>query len=587
MEAKTIPLAVIQLKGTQEEMGRQFGEIMLKIGQYEPIFDFYPVMAQNLLLGSLPRKNRNFLSKGFVSLSMKLAEAKMNSHRWPEYSKRTLAALKAAGIRSSIEKEMFTMDAFQNAVGLMGMLRVLPELRRLEPFLRPQLVPACTSVTVWGNQSKDRNLYHARNFDFPGVEVWDKRPIVVFCNPTDTGIRYGYVACRGADVPGITAFNEAGLTLSFHTRFHKKVGFSGLGVVDFGHKMISESRNIDEAVSLAKRYKINSTWGAILTNHNEKGSKAAVIETNFGNVEVTYSDRKSDCMVNTNHYFSPKLQDGELLAAPSFCHHTRSRFQRATQLLAEQKSRGTTVKDLQNLLNDSVDPTSGESRTMGSTIRQITSVKSVVMSPQAEKLYVSVGVAPTGSGPYLEIPMRWDSAPGYTFPSLPKKSKGNPSSAKKGKSVEIKSQEKKKAIEYYKEAMLINDDPKLGGIEDMLTRLEAGKESDSDPSLLFLRGILHIEKGEFQKGSYLLEETVRLESSPFRKQQAQLWLARTYSGLGRNALSARLYDEIRTAPDSLDCLVWKMKAKSDKGSYSLKKLRQVSPNFLLVDANEL
>ncbi|TGK05175.1 acyl-CoA--6-aminopenicillanic acid acyltransferase [Leptospira langatensis] len=591
MNSETYPLAVLQLSGSQEEMGRQFGEIMNQIGQFEPIFDFYPVMARNLLLGSLPRKNRNALARGATSLLVNWMVNRMKKNRPSEFSARTRAALSTAGRSIKIEKDLFTMDAFQNSVGLLGMIQVLPELAHISPSRTPQMVPACTSVAVWGDQSQDGKLYHARNFDFPGVEVWDKRPIVVFCTPKK-GLRYGYIACRGADVPGITAFNEAGLTIAFHTRFHKKVGFSGLGVIDFGHKIISEAKNIQEAVEIAKKNKINSTWGAILTNHKEKGPKAAILETNYGNVDVVYPRLGADHIVNTNHYQSEKLQEGELMAAPVFYHHCITRFDRAEELLTSQRKRGTSVVDLQDILDDTIDPSSGEARTMGSTIRQITSVKSVVMSVEARKIFVSLGTAPTGSGPYVEVPMAWGE-PGYQILGLDgsteKKSKSKASSSqKKTKSIKISENKKDLSVQYYKKAMLINDDPSLGGVEEILSELEkASQISQEDPSLLFMQAVLHLETGRFKEAAFLLEQAENLEPSSFRKQQSQLWLARTQSVLGRQRLADHFYNKILDAKPEFSTAVWKKKVSDDKGSYSAKKLRQTSPNFLIVDANEL
>ncbi|TGL64333.1 acyl-CoA--6-aminopenicillanic acid acyltransferase [Leptospira sarikeiensis] len=563
-------------------MGRQFGEIMNEIGQFEPIFDFYPVMARNLLLGSLPRSQRNFLAKGVTSFLVNWMSKRMKKHRPSEFSARTIAALEAAGRSSKLEKELFTMDAFQNSVGFLGMIQLLPELAHLSPARNPQIIPACTSVSVWGDQSADGKLYHARNFDFPGVEVWDKRPIVVFCTP-EKGLRYGYIACRGADVPGITAFNEAGLTIAFHTRFHKKIGFSGLGVIDFGHKIISEARSIEDAVKIAKDHKINSTWGLIVTNHNEKGPKAAIIETNYGNVDVVYPKLGKDHIVNTNHYQSEKLQDGEIMAAPVFYHHCLSRFDRAEQLLSSQKRKGTSVVDLQNILNDTVDCTSGEIRTMGSTIRQITSVKSVVMSVEARKIYVSVGTAPTGSGPYMEIPMAWGE-PGYKVLDL-----SNTKKAKVTKQGKIDQGKTDTAIKYYKNAMLINDDPKLGGVDEILSELNKANNlaSGKDPSILFLEAILYLEKGNLNKAAFLLEQAEDLETSSFRKQQSALWLARTQSVLGKQRIANHFYDKIRNSKTEFSTQIWKQKVFQDKGKYSAKKLRQVTPNFIIVEANEL
>ena len=78
-------------------------------------------------------------------------------------------------------------------------------------------------------------MLHARNFDFPGVGLWDSGPVVVFCTP-EKGLRYGFITTRGADAVGVSAFNEAGLTLTMHTRFHSEVVLKGTGVLDLGHE---------------------------------------------------------------------------------------------------------------------------------------------------------------------------------------------------------------------------------------------------------------------------------------------------------------------------------------------------------------
>lgn len=164
MNSETYPLAVLQLKGSQEEMGRQFGEIMNEIGQFEPIFDFYPVMARNLLLGSLPRSNRNFLAKGVTSLLVNWMSRRMMKHRPSEFSARTIAALTSAGRSAKLEKELFTMDSFQNSVGFLGMIQLLPELAHMSPGRSPQMIPACTSGRCLGRPKSGRQIISCTQF---------------------------------------------------------------------------------------------------------------------------------------------------------------------------------------------------------------------------------------------------------------------------------------------------------------------------------------------------------------------------------------------------------------------------------------
>ena len=43
------PLTVIQLKGSQEEMGEQHGKLLRQLGGWEQAVDFYPTMVHHLL----------------------------------------------------------------------------------------------------------------------------------------------------------------------------------------------------------------------------------------------------------------------------------------------------------------------------------------------------------------------------------------------------------------------------------------------------------------------------------------------------------------------------------------------------------
>jgi len=55
MTQPTRPLWIARLAGTQEEMGRQHGELLRAHGGHEAAFDHYPDMPQRMLFGTAPR----------------------------------------------------------------------------------------------------------------------------------------------------------------------------------------------------------------------------------------------------------------------------------------------------------------------------------------------------------------------------------------------------------------------------------------------------------------------------------------------------------------------------------------------------
>ena len=46
-----LPLAVITLAGTQEEMGRQHGELLREAGGWQPAVEYYPRMVECMVVG--------------------------------------------------------------------------------------------------------------------------------------------------------------------------------------------------------------------------------------------------------------------------------------------------------------------------------------------------------------------------------------------------------------------------------------------------------------------------------------------------------------------------------------------------------
>ncbi|HMV37515.1 MAG TPA: acyl-CoA--6-aminopenicillanic acid acyltransferase, partial [Turneriella sp.] len=230
----TNPLLEIRLKGSQAQMGAQYGEIVGSQGGYEPLLDFYPRMAESLLVSGMPRRMRKGPVRRVAAQLMNWAVNSMVKNRLPQFTERAHAMARAANMSPDMARHMLVMDVFQNSIGVLG------RLGALDVFDKPLVhaLGACTSAVVFNSHSADGELMHARNFDFPGVAVWDKSPTIVYCSP-DHGIPYGYLGARGADVPGITAFNAEGITVTVHTRFHRDVDFAATGVIDLGHEIIS------------------------------------------------------------------------------------------------------------------------------------------------------------------------------------------------------------------------------------------------------------------------------------------------------------------------------------------------------------
>lgn len=561
----TNPLLEIRLKGTQAQMGAQYGEIMAAQGGYEKLLDFYPRMAESLLLSGLPRRVRSGPMRRVAGQLMNWAVNSMAKSRIPQYEERAHAMARAAKLSPEMARHMLVMDVFQNSIGVLGRLGALQVSTK--PLIHA--LGACTSAVVYGELSADGELMHARNFDFPGVGLWDRSPTIVYCTP-DHGIPYGYLGARGADVPGITAFNAEGISLTFHTRFHRDVDFQSTGVIDLGHEIIRNARTVEDAINIVSNHRVASTWGIVVTSSREK--KAAVIETTAKKMRVTWA--KNGRIGNTNHYLHPDMVAGEIATSNSWTSYTVDRLRLVESFFHEAEQRGgATLTHMQNLLGADFEvdaqgsrmaelfdganigasvhrdphtdavrggPNFGasvhqNSRMLGSLIGYVMSVQSVVFKLQSGLISFSVGEAPTGWGPYMNHDVNW-SGDALKVVNLATE-KLSPVTARYG------SGEALAAYRQFQQSYLT--DFECGPLDKVREGIaNASAYATDDSSLNFVAGALALEARENETAYNHFMQAVELETSPFRKGQVLLWAARAAAATGRQTEAAQLRQEL-------------------------------------------
>ena len=395
----SLPLAVISLAGTQVEMGRQHGELLRQAGGWQPAVAYYPRMVECMVVGK-----REHALQAALPLALRpmvgLALSGLHRNRPATLRARSEAFYEGLGLPAQNARYLGVMDVLQNLIGVAGRLGVADITTRA----MERAAPACPSLAIWGDATEDGRLLHARNFDFPGAGVWEMAPTVVFCTPTE-GVRYGFVTTRGADAPVVSVFNEAGISLSTHTRFHKEVNFTAGVVMDLCHEVAMKATTLEEAVQLLSARRSASTWGILISSGQERS--AALVEMTAGRVVVTRPDADEPWLSCTNRYRAPALQGGELEPSPGFRMHSDGRWQSLERYAAAARD-GTSADPLalQRLLGGHGE---GEDqlRAAGGILAQCNGVHSVVIDPQLQAVDVSVGEVPVAQGPYLRVPWRW------------------------------------------------------------------------------------------------------------------------------------------------------------------------------------
>ncbi len=509
-----LPLLVVHLRGTQAEMGRQHGEILKQHGGWERAIAYYPNMVEQMLRGSAIRPADRVVP-ALAKPALNALARKLYKDRPADLHERTLAFMTALGLEARQAQYILAMDMFQNAIGIAGR-------HLLGPFGDPWIrrgVPACSTLMAWGAATVDGKLIHGRNFDFPGVGVWDAAPELVFCTPNQ-GLRYGFATCRGADVAAISSFNEAGLVVTPHTRLHKDIAFSGAAIADLCHDIVRKCKTIAEAEAVVRERKVASTWGIAVSSAAD--GKAAVIEAHAAGVGITYADGDRPFKTCTNHYLATPLRHRELAPAPGWTWHTHSRKKRLEQA-GQQALDGDRLTPLALFRwlgdrHDADQPTI--ERAAGGVLAQSTGVHTVVVEPEARVVHLSVGRCPSGRGEVQSVAWDWSAPVGgvqvQAAPSLPSAS----DSVYDGDTAAGHAYR-----HYLRAAQLEAQGSKPKPVEDEL--LTAVQLAPNDPTFLLLAGAVALRRKDLAAAYKRFDHGAAVETSPFAKGRLHLWAMRT------------------------------------------------------------
>lgn len=558
------PLLVMHLRGTQAEMGHQHGALLREHGGHEAVLDYYPRMLE-VLMGPAHGGPPAVVLRPILSALAR----RLERERPAELRERARAFFSALGYAGHHARHLFVMDLLQNVVGVAGRWAKLGPSRRL---LAGAAVPACSSVAVWGGASAGGALRHARNFDFPGAGLWDRWPAVAFCTP-ERGLRYGFATTRGADTPGVSGWNEAGITVTCHTRFHLDVAFSGAGIVDLTHDIVRRAESLADALAIARERRVASTWGIIVSSARERS--AVVLEVTASAVEPVRPRPGEDFLLQTNRYACGALAAREV--APSVGHlmnsDGRARVIRS-RVEAGLARGGIDVAGLQALLGAHDDPdVPGGARAAGGVLAQGISVQSVVIEPEARRTHLSVGPAPTGGGPWLAVDWDWEAPVGARVVD-PAEARHEPVHPRFAEGA------RRRAHERYAEAVSL--DGQGAPAARVRAAIEAAVALDPDePGYRLLAAGLAFRAGEPAAGLEHLRAGLAHERAPFHRGQLLLWAARAADACGRKDEARAHREALLATHDAL--LVDHHAAARGERPWTRARLRKVIVNFAFPD----
>ncbi len=381
---------VLHLRGSLTEMAAQHGAL-LKDQIRQGAIPYLGQKNAHLVSEAPLFKDRPWLGRLANQLIHIFVHKPMLSHVPRQYVEEAQALARAAGIPYD-----YCEQAMVQADTLVVLLRYF-----LGTHVLGQMAggfPGCTSVVATGKATGGRGIIHARNMDYPAVGPWDANATIFYCDPegADSHQRYVGITTAGVHSPGITAVNEAGLTLAAHFHCSKSVSPFGTPIQVIGSEIARRARTIGQAVDIAGNFERAGSWSIVVTSARE--DDAAVIEMTHGKLSVRHA--QDGHLVHTNHFRDPEFQQKEVLLSASVANDYASRYHRALQLLAEHQGeidRGTVAR----ILADHFDRETGKIRSQGNTISVITTVTSMIAELSHGRFWVgNSDKSPTCLGDY-------------------------------------------------------------------------------------------------------------------------------------------------------------------------------------------
>ncbi len=510
-------LHVVKLVGTPRDMGRQHGQMLRDEVRRGPI-PYYRTYLERMM----GRSGLGALAPLAWPLIQKTVGRKV-AGQFPDYAIDAIRGL-AEGADLSYEE---LLEGCSLPDSLMWVAARVMGVRRVGPAVAHRLALGlgCTSAIAWGDATTDGKLLHARNLDYHGVGVWPDTAGVFFHEP-DEGLRYVSVAAAGVLMGGVTAMNEAGLTLTVHQHmFTDQTRLGGTPIGCVGDVIMREARNLDDAERILRAQRPIGCWTYLITDG--KTREVLCFEESPSRQVTIKRDGEGGTFGYANIYLDDELGATEKALYGSYWRHNLGRHQRAHALLDQ----GRGQLDPTRMASILADGGETEDCRIATAISMVMTVASVVFSPEDGRLWVGSGVAPTSQREFLCFDL--DGEVHREGASL--RPDGDTGALAD-------------AYEAYRRAYLAyvdhNDTPAARRAME-----EACRHAPEQPLFHALRGLLALQEADAQVAFDAMSRAVDLgHAHPEREAAFHLWRGRAADLSGRRHEAQRDYRQVLGRP---------------------------------------
>ena len=368
--------------GSYREMGDQLGSRMGDAIRTGPV-PFFATYLEHVLQNSPVGK----LSEMLRWATHRWITGRLEENLPPKFYEAVRATSAASGLSTETFLKAYLMP--ESFLWLVGKYHALAGTGRTTGLGAPPTCGCTSAILSNGGTTGAPGVLHGRNFDYFGIDYWDKNTTVGFYHP-DEGMSYVGVGSAGIIGGGITGMNSAGITLAVHQHFVDEFDLDGIPVGYAGDQVMRRAHSIEEAVSILRSHPPVAGWTYVMTEGDT--GRSAVYEVAPGREKLhTFAPGESTGYANV--YWGENLVDAEVDYYPEYRRSNEARQTRVSSCVRSTMSGSGRAEplDATRILADFTEAETGRRRLFGRSIASVHTVASVVFELVEEGIWVAAG----------------------------------------------------------------------------------------------------------------------------------------------------------------------------------------------------